>query len=154
MEDPAGSGHLSFMSSLSPSSYCMSLFLHISLCLHLVWRNICPWCVLLLQMLFSIWSECNSCDQAWCLLVRFPYCFSTPFFLPPLLFLSHPLSSPSQLHFLLYRCCSPAVCSVCLLFLPYCYFWALQHKLYNISWWCSLMKKNIQLQFSLGAYRI
>lgn len=89
----------SFMSSLSPSSYF--LLLHISLCLHLVWRNVFPWCVLLLQLHFSIWSECNSCDQAWCILVRFSYCFSTPFFLPPSYFYHIPFLLPLS-HIFLY----------------------------------------------------
>lgn len=64
---------------------------------------------------FSIWSECNSCDQAGFLLVRIAYCYSTLSFYP-LLFISHPLSSLSQHHFLSFWSSSPAVCSVCLFF--------------------------------------
>lgn len=106
----------------------LSLSRHLHICrflppclflrLPLVWRNLFPWRLLLLQMRWLqhlIWEQLLwsgrilTCRDS--LLLQYPFSFY------PLLFLSHPLSSFPQHHFLLFRIRSHAVCSVCLFFL-------------------------------------
>lgn len=58
---------------------------------------------------FSSWSERSSCDQAGFSLVRIARCFTTPCFLPPLIFITSSFFSPSAKFPLILKplACSP-----------------------------------------------